>query len=198
MKKRLIFICASVLILVLVMIFVFNSANKKEDLKSIYLRVLNDNKTFILNDKKTTMKEILGNDDYFVNYYSFVDYGNDNHLEFYISIYGRNTRSIIFNYIDNKVYAYELEEFVTFNTVDGYSSFNSDNSSGWVKYTFKGKKLNKEFLILEETKEKKCSVDNKDFDCSKIVDEEIKLLDKIGEKAEEISVPNNREHLISE
>ena len=99
MKKKLIFICVSVLILVLVIIFIFNNANKKIDLKNVYLGVLNDNKPFILNDKKTNMKELLDEDKYYVNYYSFVDYGNDNHLEFYINIYGNGDKSIILNYI---------------------------------------------------------------------------------------------------
>ncbi len=193
MKKKMIIICSVSIILVLVIVLLFTKVfNKNTDLKNTYLTIISKKTSFILNKKKMNIDDLLKDGEYDISFYSFVDYGNDSHLEFYVALYGINEKGYIFNYTGNKMYAYETDDYITYNTVDGYSSF-SGEKTGWVKYTISGKKLKKEYLILHDQKSNKCSVENKDYDCSKIVDEEIKLLDKIGEKAEEIRVENKKQ-----
>jgi hypothetical protein len=192
MKKKVIVICCVSIIVVLVLFVLFNKLFvKKTDLKNIYLDVVNNKTTFLLNNKKMKIEELFNGDEEYIDFYSFVDYGNDSHLELFVSLIGLDGKSYIFNSIGKNIYAYELDEFVTSNTVDGYSSF-SGTTTGWAKYTFSNKKLKKEILISRDNINKKCTYKTQDYDCDSIIQKQVELLKSIGENAEEIKVPNNK------
>ena len=186
-KKTIIYISIAVLLVTFILIFLSNSSLfKKKSLEETYKDVFNGSK-FILNGKSKKISDFIDGDNAYIDYYSFVDYENDNHNEMFVKIGGPNSKDLIFNFIGNKMYAYELEENVYFNSVDGYS-FHNGLSEGWVKYSFKKNKLNKEVVLIIDEKNDKCSYKSESVDCSDIITKEIELLKEIGKKAEEIKL----------
>jgi hypothetical protein len=184
MKKKVIIasiICLVLLVIILVISGVFS---KKKSLQEEYLTVFK-NRSFIIDGKKKKMKDLLGEDDE-VDYYSFVDYENDSHIEMFVSIFGKSVNNYIFRLKGNKMYAYFVEESITSNTEDGYSAIGDADESGWVKYSFKNNKLIKENVIYINYDENVCEYNNEKTDCGTIVDKEIELLNKIGRVADNI------------
>ena len=184
MKKKgiIISVCALVLLLVIVLISII--FKKEIDYKEEYLKILN-NRSFIYEGKSKTLKDILTEEDN-VESYSFVDYGNDSKIEMYVRVVGRSVDSYVFNLQGKKMYGYLLDENVVSNTSDGYSSF-SGKTSGWVKYTFSGKKMKKEKIANIDYENNKCEFKGKDIDCNSIVEKEIEFLDSIGEIVDSIT-----------
>ncbi len=173
-------VCAVALLLTIVLLSIVFS--KKKDIKEEYLKVF-DNRTFIINGKAKKMKDILGDDK--IDYYSFVDYGNDSHLEMFVRISGINSGCYIFNLKGKKMYAYLLDESVVSNSYDGYSSFIGD-TSGWVKYTIKNNKIHKEYIFSRNSETNKCKYKESEVDCNTIIENEIEFLNSIGEIVENI------------
>ena len=182
-KKTLIMISVGALIITIILVLLINSKFlKKQKIEDIYLDIFNGRR-FSLNGKNKKIDDLLY-EDKSIDFYSFVDYENDGHLELFVKLTGVDANGFIFNYKGNKMYGYEVKEDVRYNTSDGYSFYNGDNE-GWVKYSFKGKKLLKTD-ILKISENNKCTYEKKDVDCSDIVTKEIELLNSIGDRVEEI------------
>ena len=182
MKKKLIIL--GVVLVLIIAFLVGASLTKKKNLEEEYLSIFN-NRKFILNGKKKNINDILGNENTRVDKYSFVDFGNDSHIEMFISISGEKNENYVFDYQGNKMYAYLLDESINANTEDGYSSVAGDYS-GWVKYTFNKKKMKKEKIVYIDYNNNKCEYKNEEIDCSKIVDKEIEFLKTIGKVVETV------------
>ena len=179
MKKKLIILGVVVVIIITILLGV--SLIKKKDLKSEYMSVFN-NRKFILDGKKTNLKDVLEDEYTKVEKYSFVDYGQDSHE---VTISGAKNEDYVFNYQGNKMYAYKLDENINSNSVDGYSSVAGD-FGGWIRYTFNKKKMNKEKIIYIDYQNEICEYKNEIIECSKIVDKKVEFLKSIGDIVEEI------------
>ncbi|MBQ7240001.1 MAG: hypothetical protein IJS56_01030 [Bacilli bacterium] len=151
---------------------------KKKSLEEEYLKIF-DNRKFIIDGKKKNLKDILGKEKE-VDTYSFVDYSNDSHIEMYVKTKGDSIEDYVFSLDGNKMYGYHLDEYVVSNTNDGYTSVTGDNS-GWVKYTFKKGKVNKEKIIYMNSKENICEYKGEDINCNDYIDKKIEFLQTIGE-----------------
>lgn len=158
---------------------------KKKSLEEEYLKIF-ENRKFIIDGKKKNLKDILGKDTE-VDDYSYVDYSNDSHIEMYVKTKGNNVKDYVFSLDGNKMYGYLLDEVVVANTKDGYTSV-TGNNNGWVKYTFKKGKTNKEKIVYMDSKENKCEYKGNYINCDEYVDKQIEFLNTIGEVVEPIKL----------
>jgi len=177
MKKKIIIGVCCAVILLLVILMVSGAFSKKKNLEDEYLKIL-DNRSFVLDGKTKRMKDLVKENDR-IDFYSFVDYGNDSHLEMFVRVTGTNSNCYVFNLVGNKMYAYALDEDIVSNSSNGYSSF-IGLTMGWVKYTFNKKKVNKEVIITENLDTSECSYKGESVDCKDIQDLEIEFLNSIG------------------
>ncbi len=175
MKKKII-IGVACLLTIILLVVISGRFSKKVNLEEEYLKIF-ENRKFILDGKKTSFKDILGEEG-MIDYYSFVDYGNDSHIELFVRLSDKKRYSYVFNLQGKTMYGYKLDESVVVNSHDGYSSFIGDYT-GWVKYTFNKNKVNKEKILYYNLDENKCEYKEKEINCDEVEEKENELLDSI-------------------
>ena len=175
MKKKTI-ICIICLIAIILIAVIYGIFSKKTKLEDEYLQIF-ENRKFVINGKKKTLKDILGEDGN-IDYYSFVDYGNDSHIEMFVRLSNKNRYSYVFNLQGKTMYGYLLDESVVSNSYNGYSSFIGDYT-GWVKYTFNKNKISKEKIIYKNYDENKCEYKEAKINCKEMEEKELEFLNSI-------------------